>query len=83
MKKWLVAVLAVFVLAACGDKQEASPENLQKTIDEGTVGFEMMGDSIQVEADVPEEEKNNIISAFNEYIAAFNEKDLERYKNII
>lgn len=83
MKKWLVAVLAVFVLAACGDKQEASPENLQKTIDEGTVGFEMMGDSIQEEADVPEAEKNNIISAFNEYIAAFNEKDLERYKNII
>ncbi|WP_339175255.1 nuclear transport factor 2 family protein [Solibacillus sp. FSL R5-0691] len=83
MKKWLVAVLAVFVLAACGNEQEASPENLQKTIDEGTVGFEMMGDSIQEEADVPEEEKNNIISAFNEYIAAFNEKDLERYKNII
>lgn len=57
MKKWLVAVLAVFVLAACGNEQEASPENLQKTIDEGTVGFEMMGDSVQEEADVPEEEK--------------------------
>lgn len=57
MKKWLVAVLAVFVLAACGDKQEASPENLQKTIDEGTVGFEMMGDSIEEATDVPEEEK--------------------------
>ena len=84
MKKWIVVVMAVFVLAACGDKEkEAAPENLQKTIDDGTVGFEILGDSIQQATNVPEEEKDQIISAFDEYIAAFNEKDLERYKQII
>lgn len=83
MKKWLVAVLALFVLTACGNEEDASPEQLQKTIDDGTVGFEILGDTIQEATGVPEQEKNNIISAFDEYIAAFNEKDLERYKNII
>lgn len=83
MKKWLVAVMALFMLAACGNEKDASPEELQKTIDDGTVGFEILGDTIQEATGVPEDEKNNIISAFDEYIAAFNEKDLERYKNII
>ena len=84
MKKWLVAIMAVFVLAACGnDEKEASPEELQDTIDEGTVGFEILGDSIEEAANVPENEKNEILSAFNEYITAFNEEDLERYKQII
>ena len=84
MKKWLVAVMAMFLLAACGDNEkEASPEKLQKTIDDGTVGFEMLGESIQEAANVPEEEKDQILSAFDEYITAFNEKDLERYKQII
>ena len=83
MKKWLIAVLSIIVLAACGDEKDASPEKLQKTIDEGTVGFEILGDSIQEATGVPEEEKKKIISAFDEYIKAFNEKDLERYKNII
>ncbi|AWE06377.1 DUF3225 domain-containing protein [Lysinibacillus sp. 2017] len=84
MKKWLVAVMAVFVLAACGNEEkEASPKELQSTIDDGTVGFEILGDSIQEVANVPENEKNEILSAFNDYITAFNEEDLERYKQII
>jgi hypothetical protein len=84
MKKWLVAVMALFVLTACGDKgNNASPKELEKTIEDGTVGFEILGDSIQEATDVPEKEKNEILSAFDEYIAAFNEKDLERYKEII
>ena len=84
MKKWLVTVIAMFMLAACGDNEkQTSPEDIQKTIDDGTVGFEILGDSIQQATNVPEEEKDQIISAFDEYIAAFNEKDLERYKQII
>lgn len=83
MKNWLIAVMAMFLLTACGDEKEASPEQLQKTIDDGTVGFEILGGSIQEATGVPEDEKQQIINAFNEYIAAFNEKDLERYKNII
>lgn len=60
MKKWLVAVMALFVLAACGDNESnnnASPKELEKTIDDGTVGFEVLGDSIQEATNVPEEEK--------------------------
>ena len=84
MKKWLVTVMVMFMLAACGDNEkQTSPEDIQKTIDDGTVGFEILGDSIQEAANVPEEEKGQILSAFDEYIAAFNEKDLERYKQII
>lgn len=83
MKKWLMAATAMFLLTACADEQEASPEQLQKTIEDGTVGFEVMGDSIQEAANIPADEKEKIIFAFNEYIKAFNDKDLERYKNII
>ena len=83
MKNWLMIVMAVFLLAACGAEQEASPEQIQKTIEDGTVGFEMREGSIQEAANIPEDEKQKIIDAFNEYITAFNEKDLERYKNII
>lgn len=83
MKKWLVAVLAVFVLAACGDKQEASPENLQKTIDEGTVGFEIMGGKIQEATGVPKEEAKKLLNVFNEYIDASNDKDIDRYMKTI
>lgn len=83
MKKWLIAVMAMFLLAACGNEKDASPEQLQKTIDDGTAGFEMLGGKIQEATGVPEDEKQEIINAFNEYIAAFNDKDLERYKRII
>ncbi|MCM3722485.1 nuclear transport factor 2 family protein [Solibacillus isronensis] len=83
MKKWLVAVLSVFVLAACGDEQEASPENLQKTIDEGTVGFEMMGGKIQEATGVPKGEAKKLLDVFNEYIEASNNKDIERYMKTI
>lgn len=83
MKNWLIAVMAMLLLTACGDEQEASPEQLQKTIEDGTVGFEVKGDSIQEATNIPKDEKQQIINAFNEYITAFNEKDLDRYQNII
>ena len=86
MKKWFIAVMALFVLAlaACSnDEKEASTQDLEKTIDDGTVGFEILGDSIEEVSNVPKEEKDQILSAFEEYIAAFNEKDIERYKEII
>lgn len=84
MKKWFMFVLAAFMLAACSDKEEnLSPEEAAKVIEEGTVGFEVMGDQI-VEADnIPGKEKEAILAAFDEYIAAFNSKDLERYVNTL
>lgn len=83
MKKWLIAVMALFVLTACGNKEDTTTKDVGKEIDEGTVGFEILGDTIQEASGVPQQEKEKILAAFDEYITAFNEKDLERYKNII
>ncbi|CAM5191160.1 SnoaL-like protein OS=Ureibacillus acetophenoni OX=614649 GN=SAMN05877842_101174 PE=4 SV=1 [Ureibacillus acetophenoni] len=85
MNKWLIAVFAVFLLAACNDKEEQNV-NLAETeqvIEEGTVGFEIMGDNIEEVAGVPTEEKEAIIAAFDEYIASFNAKDIDRYVNTL
>lgn len=83
MKKLLVAVLALFVLTACGNNESATPEKVEKEVEKETIGFEMFGGSIQEAANVPQQEKEGILAAFDEYIAAFNEKDLNRYKEII
>lgn len=83
MKKWWLAVMAVLVLAACGDteqgKEDGTEKDAEQIIEEGTVGFEVMGDSIEEAANVPAEEKEKILAAFNEYIEAFNAEDLDRY----
>lgn len=80
MKKWLIMLMAVLTLAACGNKEEPlSAEQTAEIIEKGTVGFEMMGDKIEEAANVPAEEREKIIAVFNEYIAAFNEEDMERY----
>ena len=87
MKKWLLAVMTVLVLAACGDTEQGN-ENLnkkdtQEIIDKGTVGFEMMGDTIEEAANVPAEEKEKIVAAFTEYIESFNAEDLPRYEQTL
>lgn len=80
MNKWLIAVFAVFLLTACNDKDEkVSLAETEQIIEEGTVGFEIMGDDIEEVAGVPTEEKEAIIAAFDEYIASFNAKDIDRY----
>lgn len=83
MKKWLLAVMTVLVLAACRDTEQetdnGTEKDTQEIIDKGTVGFEVMGDSIEEAANVPAEEKEKILAAFNEYIDAFNAEDLDRY----
>ncbi|WP_431029168.1 nuclear transport factor 2 family protein [Lysinibacillus sp. LZ02] len=81
MKKWLLAVVTAVVLAACGDTDtaEQSSKTTEQIIEEGTIGFEVLGDSIEEATNVPEAEKAAIIAAFNEYIDAFNSGDAERY----
>lgn len=85
MKKWLLALVTVLVLAACGDKD--TDENTAKTneeiIEEGTVGFEVLGGSIEEVSGVPAEEKEKIVAAFNEYIESFNVEDIDRYAQTI
>ncbi len=81
MKKWLLALVTALALAACGDTDTA--DNTAKTneeiIEEGTVGFEVLGESIEEASGVPREEKEKILAAFNEYIESFNVEDIDRY----
>ena len=81
MKKWLLALVTALVLAACGDTDTA--DNTSKTneeiIEDGTVGFEVLGGSIEEASGVPAEEKGKILAAFNEYIESFNVEDIDRY----
>ena len=81
MKKWLLSLVTALVLAACGDTDTA--DNTTKTneeiIEEGTVGFEVLGGSITEASSVPAEEKEKILATFNEYIESFNTEDIDRY----
>ncbi|MDM5332424.1 nuclear transport factor 2 family protein [Ureibacillus composti] len=88
MKNWLIAVMAVIAmltLAACGDKKEEvlDPAETKEIIDEGTVGFEVLGDKVEEVTDIPKEDKKAILAAFDEYIASFNAKDINRYTNTL
>lgn len=87
MKKLAIALLALFVLTACGDQDESpkelSADEAEKIINEGTVGFEIADGNIEEAANVPPQEKEKIKAAFNEYMDAFNEKDIARYKETI
>ena len=81
MKKWLLALVTALVLAACGDTDTA--DNTAKTneeiIEEGTIGFEVLGETVEEASGVPAEEKEKILVTFNEYIESFNVEDIDRY----
>lgn len=58
--------------------KEASPDSTSSKDDQ--IGFEINSDGKVEEAkSIPEEEKQAIIAAFNENLAAFNAKDINRY----
>lgn len=81
MKKWLMLALALFCLTACNNTDDSKNEDISAATEESedTVGFEVLGDSIEEATNVPDEEKEAIFAAFDEYIAAFNAKDIDRY----
>lgn len=82
MKNWVVILVgAFFLLTACSDQSEDAAS--VKVAEEKTVGFEMMGGNVEEATNVPAKEKEKIIAAFNEYIDSFNEKDIERYGEIL
>lgn len=84
LKKSILAVLTLLVLAACSNKEDdLTTEEREKVIEDGTVGYEMMGEKVQKATNVPANEEKAILAAFDEYIAAFNDKDIERYMNTI
>ncbi|MEL4024083.1 nuclear transport factor 2 family protein [Lysinibacillus endophyticus] len=77
MKKWWMLVLAALMLAACSNKEQVTTNPEEN--DESTVGFEVMGDKVEEAPNVPEEQEEQILSAFSEYIDSFNAKDIDRY----
>ena len=81
MKKWLLALVTALVLAACGDTDTAddTAKTNEEIIEEGTVGFEVLGGSITEASSVPAEEKEKILVTFNEHIESFNAEDIDRY----
>ena len=99
MKKIPVLLLLAFVLilGACGgDKDQASnhgtvddgeAKNAYGTLDHGVdekkIGFSLNGETIEEATNVPEEEKSKLMNVFEIYIDAFNEKDIDRYIDIV
>ncbi|MFJ7732339.1 nuclear transport factor 2 family protein [Lysinibacillus sp. NPDC097231] len=84
LKKSFLAVFTLLILTACSNKnEEMSAEDSAKVIEDGTVGFEMMGGNIEKASNVPSEDEKAILAAFDEYIAAFNAKEIDRYMETI
>jgi len=81
MKKWLMLALALFMLTACNNTEDSKTENTPAATEEseGAVGFEVLGEDVEEAENIPEEEQKAILAAFDEYIAAFNAKDIDRY----
>ena len=95
----LTLAALTLVLAACNDKEEVNseagsvndgaPSQSESALDHGVkdksdVGFEMSSDgNVEEAANVPEKEKTAVLNAFNEYIEAFNEEDIDRYLSVI
>lgn len=71
----LVAALST-ILAACGNKEEQSAEQIA---DENAVSFEMANGQVEEVKDIPTDVKEEVLTAFNEYMASFNDGDVERY----
>lgn len=88
----------VLFLAACTNNDESkqnsgsatdnAPSNTQTTTDHGAedkpnVGFEVTGNNIEEAENIPKKEKTAILAAFDEYMTAFNEEDIDRYMKSI
>ncbi|CAM5565581.1 hypothetical protein LSPH24S_04169 [Lysinibacillus sphaericus] len=84
LKKSILAVLTLLVLTACGNKDEdLTAKEREKVIEDGTVGFEMMGEEVKKASNVPADEEKAILAAFDEYIAALNDEEIDRYMDTV
>ncbi|MGK7378665.1 DUF4440 domain-containing protein [Planococcus sp. 1R117A] len=97
MKKLLVTIGILLTLAACSEAEDSTVNqntandgdltNENNAVDHGIedekVGFTLDEEGKVIEADVPKEEADAILAAYQEYIEAFNAEDLERYMNVI
>lgn len=80
LKKGVLAVLTLLVLTACSNKEEdLSAKQNQQTNDDQTAGFQMNGGEVEKAENVPAKDQQAILAAFDEYIAALNAEDIERF----
>lgn len=84
LKKGVLAVLTLLVLTACSNKEEdLSAKQNQQTNDDQTAGFQMNGGEVEKAENVPAEAEQAILAAFDEYIAALNAEEIERYMQTV
>lgn len=83
MKKWLLVMFTCLLLAACSENDSQTAEDLQKKIDEGTVGYEIVDGKVEAATNVPTDVEKQILTALEEYITSFNEKDLKRFEQTV
>ena len=78
MKKIRLSVIlgVILILAACGG--EDKKDKVKESPEEG-IGFSLSGDSIEEAENIPAGEKDQILQAFDAYIEAFNQKDIDAY----
>lgn len=98
MKKYLVAIALIFLLAGCSDGEKAE-ENSNSSEDGnasaennaighgledgGEVGFTLDDEGKVKQAEVPVDEKKAILASYTEYIEAFNAEDTDRYMDTV
>lgn len=91
-KKIAVASMAlVLALGACGNADETKQNNpetgepapgngaIDHGVDDKKVGFSMSGDKVEEATDVPKEDKEEILAAFDSYIETLNNTDIDGY----
>lgn len=79
MKKmqWVLLLSALLVLGACGNQSK------NEDVPEEEVGFSLTGNSIEEAENIPENDKEAILNAFDTYITLFNEKNWDAYMEMI
>jgi len=99
LKYMFILLMVSILLSACASEEnrkgigsvadgESTSENSAlehevKNQDQVKVGFEMVGTDIEEAQNVPVEEKKTLLEAFDLYITAFNEEDIEKYMSVI
>ncbi|MGE7917495.1 YybH family protein [Viridibacillus sp. NPDC093762] len=64
-------------------KTEKSAATEETNEDDQEIGFEMVNGEVEAAKNVPAEEEKALLQAFDEYIAALNAEDLERYSKTL
>lgn len=63
------------------DSKEESTQQEKQDVEK--VGYSVVEGDVDEVEDIPQEDEMNILATFNEYIDAFNDQDLNRYKSIL